>query len=67
MSTAKVIEVISQGSSIDEAIKNGIKDAAKSIKGIEAAYVKDIQAIVNQQQVTIFRTTLKITFVVKED
>lgn len=66
MSTAKIVEIISQGASIDEAVKNGVKDVAKSVTGIQAVYVKEIQALVNKQQVTTFRTTLKITFIVEE-
>ena len=64
MSTAKIVEVISQGPTVDEAVKNGVKDAAKSVKGIKGVYVKEIQAVVENQEVKEYRTTLKITFVV---
>ena len=65
MSTAKIIEVISEGSSVEESIQNGVKDAAKSVTGIKGVYVKEIQAIVDNQKVTAYRTILKITFVVE--
>lgn len=66
MTTAKIIEVSSQGASVEEAINNGVKDAGKSVKGIKSVYVKEIQAIVENQEVTGFRTLLKITFVINQ-
>lgn len=64
MSTAKVIEIIAEGSSIEEAIGNGVKEVAKSVHAIKGVWVENTQAVVEGAEVTAFRVNLKITFVV---
>ena len=64
MSIAKVIEVLAEGSSLEDAIENAIADASKTVKNIRTAYVDDLQAIVENNAVTKYRVNVKITFVV---
>jgi len=64
MSLAKVIEVLAEGKTIEQAVENSIKDASKSVEDIKHAYVKDFQAIVENNQIVKYRVNTKITFVV---
>ena len=65
MSTAKVIEVLSDGNSIENALENALRDASKSVKNIKGLYVKDIQANVENNAITSYRINAKVTFVVE--
>lgn len=64
MSIVKVIEVISEGSSIDEAIKAAVLEASKTVEGIKQINVDHIEARVEKNQITKFRVNSKISFVV---
>lgn len=64
MSIAKVTEVIaSSPDSFEDAIKEGVKRANKTLKGIQGAWVKDQQVMIEDGEVKAFRVTMKITFV----
>lgn len=64
MSLAKVIEVISEGSTLEEAVENAVKEASDTVRGIEAVYVENFQAIVENNRVQTYRANCKVTFVV---
>lgn len=64
MSIVKVIEVISEGKSIDEAIKAAVKEAAKTVEHIKQVNVEHIEALVSNEKVTKFRVNSKISFLV---
>lgn len=65
MSIVKVIEVISEGKTIDEAIKAGVQEAAKTVDQIRQVNVEHIEALVEKNEVTKFRVNSKISFLVK--
>ncbi len=65
MSLAKVIEILAEGSSVEDAIENGIKEASNTVREIKHVYVEGIQAIVDNNTVAKYRLNLKITFVVE--
>lgn len=63
MAILKVIEVLSSSEkSWEDATKNAVAHAAKSLKNIRSVYVKEQSAAVNNNQVTEFRVNVKITF-----
>jgi dodecin len=64
MSLAKVIEVLAEGNTIEQAVENSIQEASKSVEDIKHVYVKDFQAIVENNKVVKYRVNAKITFVV---
>jgi flavin-binding protein dodecin len=64
MSIVKVIEVISEGSSIDEAIKAAVVEASKTVDGIKQVNVDHIEAHVENNKITKFRVNSKISFVI---
>jgi flavin-binding protein dodecin len=63
MAVAKVIEITAASSdSFEDAIREGIKRASKTVKKIQSAWVKEQQVTVDGDRVTSFRVTLKVTF-----
>ena len=67
MSIVKVVEVIAEsGRSWDDAAKNAIKEASKSIKNIKSIYVENMEAKVDGNKIIKYRINAKISFVVKK-
>lgn len=64
MAVAKVIE-ITAGSpdGFEAAVKAGVAKAGESVRGIQAAWVKEHQVIVKDGAVSEYRVTMKVTFV----
>ncbi|MGB7841527.1 MAG: dodecin family protein [Salinimicrobium sp.] len=63
MATMKVIEIMaSSDQSWEQAVKNAVKDASKSVKNIRSVYVKDQTASVSGENITEYRVIVKITF-----
>lgn len=66
MSVAKVIEITSESkNSFDDAVRDGIRKAGKTVNGITGAWVKDQQVVVSGGEVTCYRVSLKVTFMLK--
>lgn len=64
MAVAKVVELLAEGSSIEEAVEACAKEAAETIKGLRSIYVQDIQALLDGAKVKKYRVNCKVTFVV---
>ena len=66
MSVAKHVELsAASDKSFEDAIRQGIKKAAKSVDSIEGAWVKEQKVVVSGDDVTEYRVTMKVTFIVK--
>ncbi|WP_074409656.1 MULTISPECIES: dodecin family protein [Aquimarina] len=66
MAIIKVIEVLANSEkSWEDATRNAVKQASKSVKNIRSAYVADQSVVVKDNDVTEFRVSLKISFEVK--
>jgi flavin-binding protein dodecin len=65
MSIAKVIEVLAEGDSIEDAVQAAVSEASETVRGIKQVYVDDFQAIVEDEEVVKYRINAKITFVVR--
>ena len=66
MSVMKVIEVMADSkNSWEEATRNAVKHASKSVKHIKSAYVQSQSVVVKDGDVASFRVNVKITFEVK--
>ena len=64
MSVAKIIEISAESpNSFEDAIREGIKRASKTIKNIKSAWVQDQLAEVKDNKVVSFRVHMKVTFV----
>jgi flavin-binding protein dodecin len=60
---AKVIRVIGQSqTSFAEAAKVAVQEAAKTVRDIHGAHVVEMSAVVENDQITLFRTTVDIAF-----
>lgn len=65
MSIAKVIEVMCEGKSIEEALSSGVTEASKTIKNIKQIDVKWIHASVENNKIVKYRVNAKISFVIE--
>lgn len=64
MSVAKIIKISSESpKSFEGAIQNSIARAAKTIHGIKSAWVKEQHAVIEHDNVSLYRVDLKVTFV----
>jgi len=68
MTVAKVTEIkVSSPNSFDDAIKEGITRASKTLKNVKSAWVKDFEVEVdNKGQIAEYRVLLKVTFIVEK-
>jgi flavin-binding protein dodecin len=63
MPIVKIIEVLSSSEiSIDDAIRNAVKEVSKTVRNIDSVYVKDIKAHVKGDAVTTFGVICQISF-----
>lgn len=65
-SIAKVIEVLAEGGTVEDAVETVVRSAPKTVRGIRHVYVEGIQALVEGDQVRKYRINAKVTFVVEE-
>jgi flavin-binding protein dodecin len=67
MAIIKVIEVLAQSNeSWEDATRIALKEAAKTIKNIKSIYVKEFQAIVENNEIAVYRVNAKISFEVMD-
>ena len=68
MSVVKVIEVLAESEKgWEDAVQTAISDASKTIHGIKAVWVKELQALVENDKVVRYRADCKISFVLDPD
>lgn len=66
MPVAKVIEIIAESEDgFDEAVKKGIKRAGRTVQNMAGAWIKEQSVVIENGEVTKFRVTMKITFVLQ--
>ena len=67
MSVAKIIEVsASSATSVEDAVKSGLKKTAETVKGIQGAWVNEIKVVTGADgSIREWRVNLRITFVVE--
>jgi flavin-binding protein dodecin len=59
----KVIEVLAESDkSWEDAASQAVTRASKSVHGIKSIYIKDMEAKVDNNKITKFRITAKISF-----
>lgn len=67
MSVAKVTEIIASSSkSFDDAVQKGIKRANKTLKDVRGAWIADQKITVEKGEITEYRVTMRVTFVLKD-
>ncbi len=66
MAVVKIIEILAESEkSWEDATKVALDEAKKTVRNIKSVYVKDFQAIVENDEITRYRINVKISFVVK--
>lgn len=67
MSVAKTSEITASSSkSFEDAIRKGIKRFSDTIDKVEGAWIKEQKVVVEDGEVSHFRVTMKVTFVLKD-
>ena len=60
---AKIIRVIGQSeTSFAEAAQVAVQQAAKTVRDIHGAHVVEMSAVVENDRITLFRTTVDVAF-----
>ena len=64
MSVARVTEIISSSKeSFEDAIEIGISRAAKRLKNVESAWIKEQKVVVKNGKISEYRVDLEVTFI----
>ncbi|RDV14926.1 dodecin domain-containing protein [Pontibacter diazotrophicus] len=67
MAIIKIIEVIaSSEKSFDDATRNALAEAAKSVQNIKSIYIKEMNANVTNNQIVSYGVNAKISFEVNK-
>ncbi len=68
MSVVKVIEVMAQSEkSWEDATRIALDEASKTVKDIKSIYIKEFQAVVENNKITQFRVDTKISFIIHSE
>ena len=67
MSVARVTELsaVSQ-TSFEDAIKEGINRATSTLRGVQGAWVKDMNVMIENGNITGYKVNIAITFVLED-
>ena len=66
MAVVKVIEILAESEKgWEDATKVAVEEAKKTVHDIKSVYVKEFQAIVENDEIARYRVNVKISFVVK--
>ncbi len=67
MSVAKIVELSGQSpNSYEDAVREVVQRASSTLRNIRSVWVKEFEAVVENDQVTQFRVIAKISFVLDE-
>lgn len=67
MSMLKVVEVLAQSDkSWEDAAANAVADASKTLRGIKSIYIKEMEAVVENDRITQYRINAKVSFLLDE-
>jgi len=67
MEMAKVVHVVSTShESFDDAVKQGVKNAAKTLRGVSGIKVTDWTAKVENDKLTSYKVSMDVAFAVEE-
>ncbi|MCI0745906.1 MAG: dodecin family protein [Verrucomicrobia subdivision 3 bacterium] len=67
MSVVKVIEVIAQSDKgWEDAARVAVREAAQTVRGIKSLWVKEMQAVIENGNITQYRINAKLSFGVEE-
>ena len=67
MSVARVTEISAiSDTSFEDAIKQGIARATSTLRGVEGAWIKDMNVMIENGNITGYKVNMEITFVLED-
>ena len=67
MSVARVTEISATSTeSFDEAVKEGINRAIQTLRGVEGAWVKDMNVLIKDGNITGYKVNIAVTFLLED-
>ena len=67
MSVARVTEISATSTeSFDEAVKEGINRATSTLRGVEGAWVKDQNVLIEDGKITGYKVNMAVTFLLED-
>ena len=67
MSIAKVTEISAASTkSFEDAVRQGIKRAARTVHGMQSAWINEEKVVIENDEVTEWRVNLKVSFVLDD-
>lgn len=68
MAVVKVVELLAQSpNGWEDATKEALRVASRTIRNIKSIYVKEMQALVENNQITAYRVNVKVSFEIDDD
>jgi dodecin len=68
MSVARITEISSTSNvSFEDAIKQGVSRATKTLRNVRSAWIKEQQIDVDGEQITRYRVNMLVTFVLDDE
>jgi len=66
MSVVTVVELLAESEeSWEDATRKAVEEAMKTIRGVRSVYIKEFQALVENDKVKTFRVNAKVSFVLE--
>ncbi|HEX2739086.1 MAG TPA: dodecin family protein [Rubrobacter sp.] len=67
MTVARVTELSAVSeTSFDDAIKQGVSRATSTLRGIEGAWIKDMNVLIEDGNITGYKVNIEVTFVLED-
>ena len=67
MSVARITEISASSSkSFEDAVQQGIQRATATLRNVRSAWIKEQEVQVENNRVTAYKVTMKITFVLED-
>lgn len=67
MSVARVTEISATSSeSFEEAIKEGVSRVTQTLRGVEGAWVKDMNIMIEDGNITGYKVNMAVTFMLED-
>lgn len=67
MSIVKVIEVLAEGKTIENAVESAVAETGETLRNIKHVYIKELQAIVENEKIAKYRINAKVSFLVEHE
>lgn len=67
MSVARVTEISAiSDNSFEDAIQQGISRATSTLRGVEGAWIKDMNVMIENGSITGYKVNMEVTFVLED-